>query len=117
MTILLLLLLLYNTYLLGLVDVFFKRQSTFLTLYIPTMLLFSTTCSFIRMKQTSVHAQLLQEKKKLLPVNFTFRYIDDVLSLNVSKFRCYFICIFVQIGQKGHILYEYKTNSDRHNML
>ena len=46
------------------------------------------------MKQTSVHAQLLPEKKKLLPVNFTFRYIDDVLSLNVSKFCDYFDRIY-----------------------
>ena len=47
-------------------DVFFNRQSAYL--WVQTVLLFSLTCSFIRMR------------------HFTFRYINDVLSLNISRF-------------------------------
>ena len=55
-----------TTYLLCLVDVFFNRQSAYL--WVQTVLFFSPTCSFIRMR------------------HFTFRYINDVLSLNISRF-------------------------------
>ena len=59
-------------------DVFFNRQSEFLC--VQTVILFSLTCSFIRTRQTSY-------EKKLDPfLNSTFRYIDDVLSLNHSRF-------------------------------
>jgi hypothetical protein len=40
-----------NIYLLCLMDVFFNRQSAYL--WVQTVLLFSPTCSFIRMRQTS----------------------------------------------------------------
>jgi len=40
-----------TTYLLYLVDVFFNRQSPYL--WVQTVLLFSPTCSLIRMRQTS----------------------------------------------------------------
>jgi len=40
-----------TTYLLSLVDVFFNRQSAYL--WVQTVLVFSPTCSFIRMRQTS----------------------------------------------------------------
>jgi hypothetical protein len=40
-----------TTYLLSLVDVFFNRQSAYL--WVQTVLLFSPTCSFIRIRQTS----------------------------------------------------------------
>ena len=42
---------LMTTYLLSLVDVFLNRQSAYL--WVQTVLLFSPTCSFIRMRQTS----------------------------------------------------------------
>jgi hypothetical protein len=40
-----------STYLFSLVDVFFNKQSAYL--WVQTVLLFSPTCSFIRMRQTS----------------------------------------------------------------
>ena len=50
------------------------------------MLLFSPTCSFIRMRQTSYKGFSRKNEKKLArSFNFTFRYIDDVLSLNNSR--------------------------------
>jgi hypothetical protein len=64
----------------------FHRQSAFLR--VPTVFVFSRTNSIIRMKQTSYRGLLLKKNKKSLAqtFNFTFRYIDDVLSLNNSKF-------------------------------
>ena len=51
------------------------------------MLLFSSTCSFIRMSQTS-YTEASQEKRgeTVRSFNFTSRYIDDGLSLNNSRF-------------------------------
>ena len=55
------------------------------------VLLFSPTCSFIRMRQTSKQGLLKKNEKKLAwSVNFTSPYIDDVLSLNNSRF-CDFV--------------------------
>ena len=69
-----------TTYLLSLVDVFFNRQSAYL--WVQTVLLFSPTCSLIHMRLLKKN-----EKKQLArSFNFTFRYIDDVLSLNNSRF-------------------------------
>ena len=56
-------------------------------LWVQTVLLFSLTCSFIRMRQTSYKGFSRKNEKKLArSFNFTFRYIDDVLSLNNSRF-------------------------------
>jgi hypothetical protein len=50
---------------------------------VQTVLLFSSTCSFIRMRQFV----LKKIKRKLArSFNLTFRYIDDVLSLNNYRF-------------------------------
>ena len=66
-------------------DVFFNRQSAYL--WVQTVLFFSPTCSFIRMRQTSYRGFSRKIKKKLArSFNFTLRYIDDVLSLNNSRF-------------------------------
>jgi hypothetical protein len=67
------------------VDVFFNRQSAYL--WVTTVLLFSPTCSFIRTRQTSYRGFSRKNEKKLArSFDFTFRYIDDVLSLNNSRF-------------------------------
>jgi hypothetical protein len=56
-----------------------------ITLWVQTVLLFSLTCFFIRTRHTSYVAY--KSEKKLAPsFYFTFRYIDDVLSLNNSRF-------------------------------
>ena len=52
------------------------------TYWVQTVHLFSPTCSFICMKQTSY--KVSREKRKSF--NFTFSNIDDVLSLNNSRF-------------------------------
>ena len=59
---------------------FFKRQSAYL--WVQTVLLFSPTYSLF------VWGRLLKKKEKKLAqsFNFTFRYINDVLSLNNSRF-------------------------------
>ena len=44
----------------------------------------SSTCPFIRTRQTSYRLLKKNEKKLARFFNFTFRYIDDVLSLNNS---------------------------------
>jgi hypothetical protein len=60
------------------------QQSAYL--WVPTVL-FPPTCSFIRMRQTSYMGLFKKNEKKLArSFNFTFRYIDDVLSLNNSRF-------------------------------
>ena len=52
-------------------------------LWVITVLPFSLTCSFICTRRTS----LMKNKNNLArSFNFTFRYIDDVLSLNNCKF-------------------------------
>ena len=55
--------------------------------WIQTVLLFSSTCSFIRMRQISYRGFSRKMEKKLARAfNFTFRSIDDVLSLYNSRF-------------------------------
>ena len=62
----------------------FNRQSAYL--WVQTVLLFSPTCSFIRSRQISYRGFSRKNEKKLArSFNFTFRYIDDVLSLNNSR--------------------------------
>jgi len=51
------------------------------------VLLFSSTCSFIRMRHTSY----MSEKNLGRSFNFTFHYIDDTLSLNNSKLVIFLI--------------------------
>ena len=55
--------------------VFFNRQ--LVSIGVPYEFLFSSTCFFIRTKQTSYRGFLRKMNKN---------YIDDVLSLNNSKF-------------------------------
>ena len=76
-----------TTYKLSLVDVVFNRQSS-VYLWVQTVLFFSPTCSFNRMRQIDfIQGLLTKNEKKLAPsFNFAFRYIDDVLSLNNSRF-------------------------------
>jgi hypothetical protein len=72
--------------LLCLVDVFFNRQSAYI--WVPTVLVFSLTCSFIRMRQIS-YKGFSRKTKRGYPsrsFNFTFRHVDDILSLNNSRF-------------------------------
>ena len=76
---------LLTTYLLCLVDVFFKREPA--CLLIQTVLLFFPTCSLIRTRKTSYQGFSRKTKKKpARTFNFRFHYIDDVLSLNNSRF-------------------------------
>ena len=49
-------------------------------IWAQTVFLFSQTCSSIRMRQTLYRGRLARS------CNVTFRYIDDVLSLNNSRF-------------------------------
>ena len=65
-------------YLLCLVDIFFNRESAFSL--VPTVLHFQPTFSF-----TLIGLLKKNEKQQSQSFNFTFRYIDDVLSLNNSK--------------------------------
>ena len=88
-------------------DMFFNRQSAYI--WVQTVLLFSPTCYFIRMRQTSYRGFSRKNEKKLArSFNFTFRYIDDVLSLNNSRFGDFVDCIHP-------IEFEVKdtTNTDR----
>ena len=64
-------------------DVFFNRQSAYL--WIQTVQLFSPTCSFIRMRQTSNRDFSRKTKRS---------YIDDVFSLNNSRFGDFVDCIY-----------------------
>jgi hypothetical protein len=74
-----------TTYLFSLVDVCFNRQSAYL--WGKIVLHLSLTQSFIRMRQSSYRRFLKKNEKNLVrSFNFTFRYIDDVLSLNNSRF-------------------------------
>jgi hypothetical protein len=66
-------------------NMFFNRQSAFL--WVQTVLHYSSTCSFTHTKQTFIEGLLKKNKKTLIrSFSFTFRYIDDVLSLINSKF-------------------------------
>ena len=66
-------------------DVFCNRLSEFW--WEPIVPLFLPTCFFIIMRLTSFRNFL--HKKLATSFNFTFRYIDDVLSLNNTKFGDY----------------------------
>jgi hypothetical protein len=72
-----------TTYLLWLVDVFFNRQSAYLwvqTAVLADLFLYSYEADFIQ-------GLLKKNEKKLTrSFNFTFRCIDDVLSLSNSSF-------------------------------
>jgi hypothetical protein len=64
----------YHQHARGLVDMFFKRQSVYL--WVQPVLLFSPTCSCIRMRQTSYIGLLKKNEKKLAQIfNLTLRYI------------------------------------------
>jgi hypothetical protein len=57
----------------------------------------SSKCqSFFINKKQELHTGLLKKKEKKLvrSFNFTFHYIDNVLSLNNSKFRDFFYRIY-----------------------
>ena len=54
-------------------NVFFYRHSAYL--WVQAVLLFSSTCSFFKYEANFIQGIL----------NFTFRYIEDFLSLNNSK--------------------------------
>ena len=65
---------------------FFNRQSPYL--WAQTVLLFSPICSFIRIRQTSYRG-FSRTTKRSQPdplIYLTFRYVDDILSLNRSRF-------------------------------
>jgi len=63
------------------------QQTDGIYLWVQPVLLFSLTCSFIRMRQTSYRGFSRKTKKELArSFNFTLRYIDDILSLNNSRF-------------------------------
>ena len=62
------------------------QQTVEIYLWVQPVPLFSLTCSFIRMRQTSYRGFSRKTKKKLArSFNFTFRYIDDIFSLNNSR--------------------------------
>jgi len=65
-----------TTYLLCLVDVLFNRQSAYLC--VKNVLLISSTCSFIRTRQTS-YGGFARKTKRSYPrsFNFTFRFINN----------------------------------------
>ena len=71
-----------TTHLLCLVVVFVNRQSPFI--WVPIVLLFSLTCSLIRIRQT-VHRSFSTKTT----VNFTLRNIDETISLNNVMFGNY----------------------------
>ena len=95
-------------YLLCLVDVFFHRLSEYL--WVQTGLFFSPTCSFIRTRQPSYRG--FPRKTKMLARTFhiTFRYIEDVLSLNNLKFGDFVDHIY-------HIEFEIKDTIDTARVL
>ena len=83
----------YHQHARGLVGMFFKRQSVYL--WVQPVLLFSPTCSCIRMRQTSYIGLLKKNEKKLARIfNLTLRYIYDILSLNNSRFGDFVDCIY-----------------------
>jgi hypothetical protein len=59
--------------------IFFNRQSSFL--WVQTVFLFSSTSTFIRLRQISYRGFSRNEKKLGRFFNFTFHYIGDVLLL------------------------------------
>ena len=72
--------------------------------WVQNVLLFSSTCSFIRMRQEFIK----QSENKLGRLfNFTFYYIDDVLSLNDYKLGDFNDQIYpIKLQGTGH----YKNN-------
>ena len=73
--------LLTTYYMWCLVDTFFNS----LVFQENCELLFSLTCSFIRMLQISHRGISRRTKKRAQSFNFTLRFLDDVLSLNNSR--------------------------------
>ena len=59
--------------------------------------LFMLICSFTRTKQASCRCWLLKKKEKDFDrsFNFTFHYIDDILSLNNYKICDFVDCIYL----------------------
>ena len=80
-----------------LVYVFFNRQSTYL--WVQTVLLFSQTCIFIRMRHTSYMGFSIKTK------NVTFLYIYDVHSPNNSRLDDFADRIY-------HIEFQIKDTTD-----
>jgi hypothetical protein len=78
-------------------------------IWVQTVLLFSPTCSFIRTRQISYRGFSRKNEKKLAQsFNFTFRYIDGVLSLNNSRFGDFVHRIYpIELGIKD------TTDTDR----
>jgi hypothetical protein len=75
-------------------------------LWVQTVLLFSPTCSFT--VWGIIHTRASQEKRKeaIRSFNFTFRYIDDVLSLNNSRLVNLLIRLSHWAWNKGHQRYR-----------
>jgi hypothetical protein len=84
------------------VDVIYERQSAFL--WVPSVLLFLYTYSFVRMRPTSYRNFSRKKLKRSKPDPFTIRNIRYVLSLTNSKFRDYVDSIY-------HIELEIKDNT------
>ena len=62
-------------------------SSQLVYLWVQTVFIFSPTCSFIHMRQTSYRGFSRKNEKKLArSFNFSFCYIDDVRSQNNSRF-------------------------------
>ena len=79
------------TYFLCLVDMFFNRQSAYL--WVQNVFIFSPTL-FVWGR---LHTEASQEKRKVKLARsfiFTSHYIDDVLSLNKSRFGNFIDCIY-----------------------
>jgi len=71
------------------------------------VLLFSSICSCFRIRQTRLHAGLY-DNKTVLSLNFPFRYIYDVLSLNNATF-CDYVDRFYSIDRT----IKYTTDTSR----
>ena len=64
---------------------FFNRQSAFL--WVLAVFRFVSTCSFFSYETYFIQGLLNKnEKKQVRCIKFTFRFIDDVLTLNSYKF-------------------------------
>ena len=83
------------------------QQSVYL--WVQTVLLFSPTCSFPRTRQTSYRVFLRKNQNQLArSFSFAFRYIDDDLLLNNSRFGDFVDRIYpIELDIK------YTTDTDR----
>ena len=92
-----------------LIDSIFVMLGVFQQTDVQTVILFSPTCSFIRKRQTSYMGFSRKRGNKLArSFNFTFGYIDDVLSLNNSRLGDFFDRIY-PIGLEE----KYPTDTNR----